>query len=75
MIFYVLIPMVVGPMLGNAASVSSAVRYTDEFGVSQVAPTSAMFLWAAAVAALVFLPLAFLMKAGFKVKKETEETE
>ena len=75
MIFYVMIPMVVGPMLGNAASVSSAVRYTDEYGVSQVAPTSAMFLWAAAVAALVFLPLIFLMKAGFQVQQKTEEKE
>jgi len=75
MIFYVLLPMVIGPLLGNAASVSSAVRYTDEYGVSQVAPTSAMFLWAAVVAALVFLPLAFLIKAGFQVKQDSEETE
>ena len=75
MIFYVLIPMVVGPMLGKTASVSSAVPYIDEFGVSQLAPTSAMFLWAAAVAALVFVPLVFLIKAGFQVKQTNQEIQ
>ena len=65
MIFYVLLPMVIGPALGNLASASSAVTYTDEYGVSQNAPTSAMFLCAALVAVLVFLPLGFLIKNGF----------
>ena len=73
MIFYVLLPMVIGPALGNLASASSAVTYTDEYGVSQNAPTSAMFLCAAAVAVLVFLPLGFLIKKGFTPTAEENE--
>ena len=65
MIFYVLIPMVIGPALGSYASMRSAVVYTDEYNVVQHAPTSEMFIFAAVVAALVFLPLAFLIKKGF----------
>ena len=72
MIFMVLIPMVVGPWLGNFASTSTAVQYTDEYGVTQNAPTSSMFLCAAIVAIFVILPLAFLIKKGFKVEKEEE---
>ena len=40
MIFYVLIPMVVGPMLGTLAASRSAVQYTDEYGVIQRVPTA-----------------------------------
>ncbi len=75
MIFYVLIPMVIGPALGNIAAVGSAVRYTDEYGVTQVAPTASMFLYAAAVAVLLFVPLGFLLKKGFRVEAKTEETQ
>ena len=74
MIFYVLLPMVIGPMLGNLSSASSSVHYTDEYGVTQSVPTAAMFLCAAAVAVLVFLPLAFLTKKGFRVSHDAEET-
>ncbi len=70
MIFYVLLPMVIGPMLGSYASMKSAVVYTDEFNVVQHAPTSAMFLYASVVAAFVFLPLVFLMKKGFTPKNQ-----
>ena len=73
MIFAVLLPMVIGPMLGNISSSASAVTYTDEFGVSQNAPTSAMFLCAALVAVLVFLPLGFLIKKGFMPTAEENE--
>ncbi len=73
MIFYVLLPMVIGPALGSYASMSSAVVYTDEFNVVQHAPTSDMFLYASVVAALVFLPLAFLIKKGFTPVGSTGE--
>ncbi|MBQ4365920.1 MAG: MFS transporter, partial [Clostridia bacterium] len=70
MIFAVLLPMVIGPMLGNFSSSASAVTYTDEFGVSQNAPTSAMFLCAAIVAVLVFLPLGFLIKKALHPQRK-----
>ena len=70
MIFNVLIPMVIGPMLGNLSAANSGVTYTDEYNVVKDAPTSHMFLYAAIVAVFVFIPLAVLIKKGFEIKAD-----
>ncbi len=70
MIFLVLIPMVVGPTLGNIATKNSDVTYIEN-GAEKVLPTEAMFLYAAIVAVLIFIPmLAFLKKDKEKALKE-----
>lgn len=62
MLFLVLIPMVVGPTLGNIAAKNSEITYMEN-GAEKVLPTEAMFLYAAIVAALIFIPmLPFLKK-------------
>lgn len=72
MIFLVLIPMVVGPTLGNIAAKNSDVTYMEN-GAEKVLPTEAMFLYAAIVAALIFIPmLAFLKKDKQKALKAQE---
>jgi len=70
MIFNVLIPMILGPAIGSFASKNSGVTYIDEYNIEQIAPTSDMFIFAAVVAVFVFIPLAFLVKKGFEVKKQ-----
>ena len=75
MIFVVLIPMIVGPLLGDVACRNSAVTYTNEFGVKTLVPSSSMFLYAAIVAVFVFIPLFFLIKKGFEVETVQEEAE
>lgn len=72
MIFNVLIPMVIGPMLGNIAASRSAVSYTNEYGVSQLAPTSAMFTYAAIVGLFLLIPLIPLIKKGFKIEVRSD---
>ncbi len=72
MIFVVLIPMVAGPVLGDLACRNSAVTYTNEYGVNTLVPSSSMFLYAAIVAAFVFIPLIFLIKKGFAVSEPAE---
>ncbi|MCM1365557.1 MAG: MFS transporter [Faecalibacterium sp.] len=72
MIFNVLIPMVLGPVIGSFASKNSGITYIDEYNVSQIAPTSNMFLYASIVAVFVFIPLGFLIKKGFEVAGEKE---
>lgn len=70
MIFLVLIPMVVGPTLGNIATKNSNVTYIEN-GAEKVLPTEAMFLYAAIVSALIFVPmLAFLKKDKERALKE-----
>lgn len=70
MIFFVLIPMVLGPSLGRIASEQSGVTYINEYNVEQTAPGASMFICSAVVAVLVFVPLVFLIKKGFDVKEE-----
>lgn len=70
MIFYVLIPMVIGPALGSFASKNSGITYIDEYSVEQYAPTSHMFLYAGIVAALTLIPLLVLSKKGFEVEED-----
>lgn len=70
MIFLVMIPMIVGPTLGNIATKNSNVTYIEN-GAEKVLPTEAMFLYAAIVAILIFIPmLAFLKKDKERALKE-----
>lgn len=72
-IFQVLIPMVVGPTLGNIAAKNSTVTYMEN-GAEKVLPTEAMFLYAAIVAMFIFIPiLAFLKKDKEKTLKAMSE--
>ena len=61
MIFVVLIPMIVGPTLGNIAAKNSDITYMEN-GAEKVLPTEAMFLYAAIVAVLIFIPMIAYLK-------------
>ncbi|MEE1504362.1 MAG: MFS transporter [Acutalibacteraceae bacterium] len=70
MIFTVLLPMVIGPALGDLACRNSAVTYANEYGVETIVPSSSMFLYAAIVSVFVVIPMIFLIKKGFKVEEK-----
>ncbi len=70
MIFTVLIPMVVGPWLGDLACRNSAVTYVNEYGVDTIVPSKSMFVYAAIVSVFVLAPLFVLIKKGFKVEEK-----
>ena len=70
MIFFVLIPMVLGPAIGDIACRSSMITYINEYGVETIVPAKSMFLYAAIVSVLTLIPLFFLIKKGFKVEEE-----
>ena len=70
MIFFVLIPMVVGPTIGNIACLSVGAKYINEYGVETTIPDAKMFLYSAIVAALVFIPLFALLKKGLNKKED-----
>ena len=73
MIFYVLIPMFVGPAIGQALNESQGITYTNpDTGYLENVPAPEIFLVAGLVALLVFIPLIFLTRRINKEKKETE---
>ena len=61
MIFFVLIPMVVGPWLGDIAIRSSNFTII-EYGEPKAVPSTSMFFYASIVALLIFVPLFLLSK-------------
>ena len=66
MIFVVLIPMIVGPALGDIACRSSNITIV-EYGVEKLVPSTSMFGYAAVVAAFILIPMIILnKKKGFK---------
>ena len=63
MIFYVLIPMFVGPAIGQALNESQGRTYIDQdTGALANVPAPEIFLVAGLVALLVFIPLIFLTR-------------
>lgn len=70
MIFFVLIPMVLGPAIGDIACRSSMITYINEYGVETIVPAKSMFLFAAIVSVLALIPLFFLIKKGFEVESK-----
>ena len=65
MIFFVLIPMVVGPWLGDIACRTSNFTII-EYGEEKLVPSTSMFVYAAIVALLIFVPLYLLMRKDEK---------
>lgn len=62
MTFLFFIPCVLGPTLGNIATKNSNITYITN-GAEKLLPTEDMFLYAAIIATLIFIPmLAFLKK-------------
>ena len=61
MIFVVLLPMIIGPAIGDLASISSNITII-EYGAEKLVPSTSMFFWAAVVAAFAFIPVIVLAK-------------
>lgn len=72
MIFSVLIPMVVGPIIGNLVCRVSSITYTNDYGVVTSAPGAVMFFAAAVVTVFILIPVLLLIRKGFKVSVKTE---
>lgn len=72
MIFFVLLPMVIGPTIGDlACRLAASGTYVDETGIVNYEPCGEMFLAAGIVGVLVFIPLIILRKKGID-KKDAE---
>lgn len=74
MIFFVLIPMVIGPAIGNSTIERFADNYSlgtmiNEFGEKTLVPIPTIFLVASIVSVLIFVPLFFIKKNVRKNKQ------
>lgn len=72
MIFFIMIPMVIGPFIGSAVISNSALTYLDEFGVIQSTPSPLIYLAGSIVALFAFVPIYYVVK--YLKKDATHET-
>lgn len=70
MIFFVLIPMVVGPAIGDAVCKAASGAVYFENGMEKYEPCAEMFLAAGILSILLFIPLAVLRKKGIDKKED-----
>ncbi len=77
MIFAVMLPMVIGPVIGDKACQSAAQTMINEAGAEVIVPAKDMFLWAGIVCIFALIPLYFLIRKGVDNPEEnlTEEIE
>ncbi|MBQ8783132.1 MAG: MFS transporter [Clostridia bacterium] len=76
MIFSVLIPMVVGPVIGDMACQKAAQTIINEANAEVIVPAKNMFLWAGVVCIFALIPLYFLIKKGLDTPEtKTQEAE
>ena len=69
MIFVVLIPMVIGPVIGDMACQKAAQTIINEANAEVIVPAKNMFLWAGIVDEFALIPQYFHIKKGV----DTEE--
>lgn len=72
MIFVVLIPMVIGPVIGDMACQKAAQTIINEANAEVIVPAKNMFLWAGIVCILALIPLYFLNKKGYDIDDKNE---
>ena len=75
MIFAVMLPMIIGPVIGDMACQHAAQTIINEVGAEVIVPAKDMFLWAGVVCIFALIPLYFLIKRGLDIKTETPSTE
>ncbi len=72
MIFAVLLPMVIGPVIGDMACQHAAQTIINDVGAEIIVPAKNMFLWAGIVCIFALIPLYFLVRKGVDAKGKTE---
>lgn len=73
MMFAVMLPMVIGPVIGDMACQRAAQTIINEANAEVIVPAKNMFLWAGVVSVLALIPLYFLIKKGFDLKEISDE--
>ena len=75
MIFAVMLPMIVGPVIGDMACQHAAQTILNEVNAEVIVPAKDMFLWAGVVCILALVPLFFLLKKGFDTQENATVTD
>lgn len=67
-LFFVLIPMIVAPLISNPI-IKKSGEITNDYGLTEYLPTEVLFLVAAGISLITFIPLFFAAKQSKKSKE------
>ena len=65
-LFFTLIPMILGTIIGNFIIKNGAGTVVNEYGIVENIPTESIFMWAAILVVLSFIPLYYAGKHYYK---------
>lgn len=75
-LFFTLIPMIIGTVIGNIIIKNGAGTIVNEYGITENIPTESIYLWAALLVIFPLIPLLFGAKAYYKrIQEAAMETE
>ena len=74
MLFTVLIPMIIGPLIGRGLCYIGGTPYKNEFDQTVYPPNKWLFLVTGIIFALAIIPVIWMIKTEKKVKAENETT-
>lgn len=69
-LFFTLIPMIIGTSIGNIIIKNGAGSIVNEYGITENIPTESIYLWAALLVVLPLIPLLFGAKSYYKRVRE-----
>lgn len=72
-LFFTLIPMIIGTVIGNFVIKNSAGTVVNDYGITENIPTESIFVWAAILVLIAFLPLYYAGKHYYKRIRESKE--
>jgi MFS family permease len=73
MVFFVLIPMVIGPFIGSSIIERGGIERLDEYGEIMYIPTPYIFLAGGIIALLTLIPIVIILRANLEAYKERKE--
>ncbi len=65
-LFFTLIPMIIGTVIGNIIVKNGAGSIVNEYGITENIPTESIYLWAALLVLIPLIPLFFGTKAYYE---------
>lgn len=74
--FFTLIPMIIGTIIGNVIIKSGPGTFINEHGIPENIPTESMYMWAAVIVLLAFIPLYFAGRRYYaRIKAQSLERQ
>ncbi len=70
MVFFVLLPMIIGPFIGSTIIKNGTNHYIDEFGEILYVPTPYIFLAAALISLLTIIPMVMIIRTNLAKYRE-----